>query len=305
MARTTPAKVRGSRGRPAPRRRGVAPLLPALAALVVIAFGILLWQFRPAAGGARPISTLQTEDVHALLWSPTEPNTAFFGHHGGLLKSSDGGRSWQSTGLTGADAMSVAASSAADDRVYVAGHGVFRRSDDGGATWTAPDTSIQGADIHGFAQSPVDPNRLYAMVVGQGLLMSADGGATWTARSNTLPSHPALAVSADGRMLLAGTERGVQQSTDDGVTWTPSGTGLPDRSQVLALAVQPGADTVFAATSAGLYRRTGASGVWTAAGLPGPILAVAVSSAQPPVVLAVDDQKRVYRSEDGGTTWGG
>ena len=304
MARTTTAKVRGSRGRPTPRRRGVAPVLPALAALVVVAFAILLWQFRPAASAARPIATLQTEDVHALVWSPTEPNTAFFGHHGGLLKSSDGGRTWQATELGNADAMSVVAASA-DGPVYVAGHGLFRRSDDGGATWTAPDTSIQSADIHGFAQSPVDPNRLYAMVVGQGLLMSADGGATWTARSNSLPSHPALAVSADGRTLLAGSERGVQQSTDDGATWTPSGTGLPDRSQVLALAAQPGADTVFAATSAGLYRRAGASGAWTSAGLPGPILAVAVSSTQPGVVLAVDDQKRVYRSEDGGTTWGG
>jgi photosystem II stability/assembly factor-like uncharacterized protein len=113
----------------------------------------------------------------------------------------------------------------------------------------------------------------------------------------------ALAVSGDGQRLLLGTERGVLHSTDDGVTWMQSGAALPGSVQVLALAVTPADDTLLAATTNGVYRRSGATDVWTPTTLKGTILTVAISPVQPNRVLAVDDQGRVYRSDDGGLTW--
>ncbi len=303
MARTTGRAARRS-SRLAGRRHPTWILPLALGVLVVLALGgwLLLRGARPAAGSPQPIATLKTQDFHALVWSPTDPNTVFFGHHQGLLKSTDGGHTWQPTTLRDADAMNLAASPKAPRRVYAAGHGVFLRSDDGGTTWTAPDSPIQGADIHGFAQSPADPNRLYAVVVGQGLLASPDGGTTWQA-ANPSPPGVALAVSPDGRTLYMGTANAVEQSTDGGSTWTPSGTGLPADAQVIALSVAPSGDPVFAATTRGLFRRSG--GTWTLTNLKQTILTVAVDALQPNVVLTVDERGQVYRSEDGGMTWGG
>lgn len=229
MARSPSRTPDRGRGRPVQHRRSGWLIPVCVGVLLVAGLGIWFWLRGGDAAGtgsARPIAQLETQDYHALVWSPTEPNTAFFGHHGGLEKSTDGGRTWQPTALTNVDAMSLAASPKAPQRIYAAGHGVFRRSDDGGVTWTAPETAIQGADIHGFAQNPSEPDRLYAVVVGQGLRTSTDGGTSWTA-IGTVPQGQAITVSADGKTLLMGTQAGVQQSSDNGTTWTDAGPGLP------------------------------------------------------------------------------
>ena len=307
MARTTPRSAARARGRQVQRRSRTGWTIPlAFGLILVVGLGVWLWQRGApgtAGGSSRPISTVPSQDVHALVWSPADANTVFFGHHGGLLKSTDGGRTWQPTTLANADAMALGASPKAPQRIYAAGHNVFQRSDDGGASWTAPPSSVQGVDIHGFAQSPAEPDRLYAMVVGQGLLTSTDGGANWTPVT-TAPQGQAIAVSGDGKTLLMSTQAGVQQSGDSGATWTAAGAGLPRRAQVISLATDPNGDAVFAATTEGVYRRAG-TGNWEATGLKGTILTVAVSPAQPGAVLAVDEQGKVYRSDDGGMTWGG
>ena len=309
MARSRPGRAAETRGRVVqPRHRfRFLPLVGATLLLLALALGVVLWQDNregTAAGAVRPIATLSTADVHALLWSATEANTVFVGHHGGLLRSDDGGRTWQPTTLKDADAMSLAVSSQAPTRIYAAGHGVFRRSDDGGKTWTAPDVPIQGADIHAFAQNPVNPDHLYALEASRGILVSTDAGATWKPVAST-PGHAALGVTADGKTLLLGTSDGVQGSPDQGVTWQPFGQGLPRFTQVLGLAVDPGDNTVFAATSKGLFHRNGTDRDWQPTALTQPLISVAASPLQAGVVIAVDDAKRVYRSDDGGATWSG
>ena len=93
MARTSSRSA--TRGRAVQRRSGwLLPLL--IVGIVVVIAGALVVQRggTPTATGAQPIATLNTSDYHALRWSPTDPNTVFFGHHGGMLKSADGGRTW-------------------------------------------------------------------------------------------------------------------------------------------------------------------------------------------------------------------
>jgi photosystem II stability/assembly factor-like uncharacterized protein len=305
MARTSAPPAKQSRGRPVQTQRRRFPLVFIIMAMIIVVAALFFRQFPGTSStDPQPISTLQTDDFHALLWSPTEPNTIFFGHHGGLLQSIDGGRSWQATTLTNADAMSVASSPKAPQRLYAAGHGIFRRSDDGGATWTAPESSIQGADIHGFAQSPADADHLFALVVGQGLLMSTDRGTTWTPQAQMDAGHAALVVSSDGKTLLMGSANRVQQSTDHGATWTVRGSGIPANAAVTALAVAHTDETIYAATTNGLYRQVTGTSAWAPTRLRGTLLAVAVNPTQPTSVLAVDDQGRVYRSDDAGMTWG-
>ena len=86
-------------------RRGLA-LGPGLAALVLVVLVLLAagalaarsWTASRDAGGAasrEPIAVLRTGDFHALAFSPDDPNVVFFGHHNGVMRSDDGGRTWR------------------------------------------------------------------------------------------------------------------------------------------------------------------------------------------------------------------
>jgi photosystem II stability/assembly factor-like uncharacterized protein len=117
---------------------------------------------------------MQTHDFHALMFSGADMNTAFYGHHGGLMVSKDQGATWQPTTLQGADAMSLASPTTNPLRMYAAGHGVFFRSDDAGQTGLPITGQLAGADIHAFASSPGDANRVYTLVVGQGIAVNPE-----------------------------------------------------------------------------------------------------------------------------------
>jgi photosystem II stability/assembly factor-like uncharacterized protein len=78
---------------------------------------------------------------------------------------------------------------------------------------------------------------------------------------------------------------------------------------VLALAVDRAArQTVYAGLDGGLYKTTDGGRTWRRLPFPGTnAVALAVSPARPNVLLAItveDRQGLVFRSEDGGTSWG-
>ncbi|MGH2588961.1 MAG: WD40/YVTN/BNR-like repeat-containing protein [Dehalococcoidia bacterium] len=261
------------------------------------------------AGGA--IATLNTADFHSLAFSPADPSVVYFGHHNGVMRSSDGGKTWSAlVARSNFDGMSLAVSPADPRRMYLAGHDVFQASSDAGATWQPVANNLPGTDIHGFAMSPADPNRLFAFVVGKGTFHSADGGMTWQRSVGQPPSDVMiLTVGGTPETIYAGSMRmGVLRSSDGGQSWTSATNGLASR-MVLALAADPSApETVYAGVDGGLSKSVDGGGSWTKLLFPGDnAYAVAVSPAQPNVVLAIavkDGRGLVYRSEDGGATWG-
>jgi photosystem II stability/assembly factor-like uncharacterized protein len=317
VARLATGEKRTSSRRPAAGARPVSPWLiggiVALAALGFVAW--LLLRLSPSTEGSA-ISTLQTLDQHALLFSPTDANVVFFGHHNGVMRSDDGGRTWRAlVDRRGFDAMQLATAGRAN-RMYLAGHDVFQLSDDGGASWRPVQHNLPGTDIHQFTLDPDNPDRLTAGVVGFGVLRSTDGGRTWAKLANQPPGEVTALVSAGGEpeLLYAGAAgSGVLRSADGGSTWeTPSGQAGSDAAfrAVLALAVDPSArQTVYAGTESGLARSVDGGASWAALRYPGDnAVAVAVSPANPRIVLAVATTPRrqglVYRSEDGGQSWG-
>ncbi len=169
----------------------------------------------------------------------------------GLIRSDDGGRSWQTVSLTGeADFHALLADG---DRItgYDASGGRVMVSRDGGATWrqSAPPAAI--ADI---AAEPGAPGRLLATSevgllastdsgatwrVGAGdavllswparetlygftstgeVRISGDGGSTWEDRGS-LPGAPAAATEDEGRLIVALHDGGFASSSDGGRTW--------------------------------------------------------------------------------------
>jgi photosystem II stability/assembly factor-like uncharacterized protein len=287
-------------------RRLVLALLIALAGVVVAALYMMIGR-----GGSGAIAVLRTADFHALAFSPDDVDVVFFGHHNGIMRSEDGGRTWRPlVQQQNFDAMGLAVSHASPRRIFLAGHNVFQVSQDGGASWQPLAHDRPGTDIHGFAMSPDDSNRLYAFVVGWGLFRSPDGGRTWARLSDWLPNDVTALAAAGGHpeTLYAGSIRaGGLRSTDGGRTWAKV-TSLPSPT-VPALAVDPAAHrTVYAGTAGGVYKSTDRGETWSQ--LPYPdenVIALAVSASRPNVVLAItvkNSQGLVYRSEDGGQSWG-
>ena len=147
--------------------------------LVMLTVGRWFLTSRGVSSNASPISQLSTRDFHALAFSPTQPDTIYFGHHSGLMVSRDGGRTWQPAPLQNADAMALAAPPSNPQVMYAAGHDVLVKSTDGGASWHSLTTNLPGTDIHGFTVDPQNAEHVYAHVVGFGIWGSQDGGATW------------------------------------------------------------------------------------------------------------------------------
>ena len=305
--------VRGAHIRAVPR---VALVIGFLLILLVVVGMVFFGRAR--RGGANAIGVLQTGDFHALAFSPDDPNVVFFGHHNGVMRSNDGGRTWSAlVDQPNFDAMGLAVSPDGARQMYLAGHDVFQVSNDGGASWQPVVHNLPGTDIHGFAVSPDDPNRLYAFVAGRGGFQSADSGRTWQPLGGNLPEDVmALAAGSAPATLYANSMgSGVLRSTDGGRTWAPAMAGLESGTSGMSgmsgmgsgMALVASGKTVYAGMHGGLYKSADGGATWSKLSFPADNVAVVgVSPTQPNIVLAVaanGAQGLVYRSQDGGLTW--
>lgn len=265
------------------------------------------------ASATGELSRLNTPDFHSMAISPADANMVLFGHHGGILLSTDGGRSWQQTNLTSDtdDAMGMGIPVADPSIGYAAGHDTFFKSIDGGRTWKSIEPDLPGLDIHGMAVAPDDANRLYANVVRYGFFRSDDGGETWTATGGASYPQGVIQVAAapGGRVYVASVSSGVLRSDDDGANFKPTG---QLEGQTLAVAASgTDSDIVYAGTDTGLFASIDGGATWTRREIPGggQVMAAAVNPGDPAdvVVVAVQSDRagHVFRSRDGGDTWGG
>jgi photosystem II stability/assembly factor-like uncharacterized protein len=156
---------------------------------------------------------------------------------------------------------------------------------------------------------------LVSSILGLALLAAAPlraGVNRWTSIGPNGGGVTALAFSANGRTVLAGTKTlGIFRSADNGRTWTPASSGLSGE-EVVDLAASPAAPGwVYAVTSSGVFRSDDAGLHWTAAdaGLPsmnGRVSAVLVATepTQPAAVwAALPKEQALYRSTNRGDRW--
>jgi hypothetical protein len=154
----------------------------------------------------------------------------------GVLKTTDGGLTWNNTGLSWAVTNNRTTSrlliDPSDSQKVIAAtsNGIYRTTN-GGASWT----QVQTGSFKDLKFNPSNPLIMYA--TGATYYRSADGGATWTNITSGLPTtdvtRMALAVSSDNASyvyILAGKSsdagmRGVYRSTDAGLTFSAQYTG--------------------------------------------------------------------------------
>ncbi len=258
-------------------------------------------------GEAKPLSAWKPSDYHSLAFDPTNADVVFFGYHNGLLRSADGGATWQPVKQEpNWDAMSLAIPARSPGTLYAAGHGLLKRSTNGGQSWQDVSQTLPGTDIHALAASPEDTKRLFAFVVGHGLFRSGDSGTSWQRAAQGVPADTmALAAPAgNASVLLVGSmQGGLLRSQDVGATWLRVAEGFSGRS-VMALAAAPGqAGLVYAATDVGLWRSDDAGQTWALVNPAERPMVLAVHPTVPRRLISVDGAGRVRASGDGGATW--
>ncbi len=282
------------------RRRGPWAILIAGGLLAVALAALLVGRPWADEGDAVSWSTLGTADVHSLAFDPGDASRLYFGHHGGLLESRDGGRSWQATTLSGADAMNVGA---AEQRMQIAGHEVYLESTDGGASWQTVPNDLPGLDLHAFAIDPGDPDHAWAFAAGFGLFETTDAGRHFTLRQSGNWGYLAAYREGDAAVLIAVGDQGLARSRDGGASWEPL--TYPGAPLAGGLAAAADGTALYAGTSAGLRRSTDGGASWQTTAFTGVALAVALAPGDPLAVAIVDEATRFYRSADRGATWPG
>ena len=246
----------------------------------------------------------------------------------GVFKSTDGGASWNATGLTGVGVLALAIDPQTPTILYAGGtpndcgsglfieewfQGGVYKSTDGGSTWVG----LTGGYVTALAIDPQRPTTLYAGEYWGGVFKSTDGGGTWSPTGagpfmvNTLaidPLSPNIIYAADA---FVGDEGftwygGVFKSTDGGATWTGLASG-----DFGGLAIDPQTPTTLYACGIWLIDwQTGANGVFestdggatwsTSASYPS---CSVVNDPQTPSTRYAGTASGVLKSTDGGTTW--
>jgi PKD repeat protein len=169
-----------------------------------------------------------------IMYLATGDGDAADSHSVGVLKSTDGGETWNPTGLTftvnqGRTLSRLLINPNNPDILIAVGSAGIWRTTNAGANWTQVVSNVGFKDAE---FNPTNPNVVYA--AGTGFRRSTDGGATWTNVSLPLNSigRISIAVSAANAnyvYLLAANNsdngyRGLMRSTDAGVSFTTRST---------------------------------------------------------------------------------
>ncbi|MDW8075585.1 MAG: T9SS type A sorting domain-containing protein [Bacteroidota bacterium] len=243
--------------------------------------------------------TLATLGVSAIAIDPTNPQIIYIGtgdrdardtYGVGILKSTDGGVTWATTGLNWTtnqnrvvcEILIMPTNSAI--LLAATSNGIWR-STDGGQTWSQRTTAYtMELRLH-----PTNPNIIFASTYNQSggaaILRSLDGGVTWSSVwSNTGVNRIALAVSptAPRRVYALCSSAsnngfaGLYMSLDTGSTWTQqssspnilgsntSGTSSGGQGWFdLCLIVHPTDSTMLFAGGINVWRSDNAGQGWT------------------------------------------
>jgi photosystem II stability/assembly factor-like uncharacterized protein len=195
------------------RMTAIAPHPTIAGTLYVGAAGGGVWKTTDGGGTWTPLTDdLSALSVGALAVAPSSPNIIYLGsgeggYNGdfipgiGLVKSSDGGATWNLPDSVVASAFYRITFHPTNPLELVAGTNQGGlRSTDGGETWTNVISRATHGDVVDIVRHSSDPSTLYAATwcindcsagVGK-ILKSTDGGVTWVEKSAGLPKTTGL-----------------------------------------------------------------------------------------------------------------
>lgn len=278
-----------------------------LVALLAVPSGVLSassWSPVGPPGGSAYGLALDTKD----------PNVLYAGAWGGgVWKSRDGGGTWvRLAGVPSRETVNAVAVSPADSKVVLAaGFTALWRSADAGVTWKKVlDQKVQQPAMTGLAFDPATPATVWASSDSDGhpagVFRSTDSGATWKpvdVGTSSITRTWGVAVSRDGKSVVAGSSTGVYHSPDGGATWKSH---LEDRA-VHSVAVLADGVLLAGTLGDGVLRSADGGATWAEtksdAKMIGNTVFALLASAKTPGLAYAGIPNRVLRSTDGGVTW--
>jgi photosystem II stability/assembly factor-like uncharacterized protein len=256
--------------------------------------------------------TRQDAVITAIVIDPRESDVLFASTRtqdpaagGGIFRSADGGGTWRTSGLEG-QAVRTLAIAPSDANILVAGtlDGVYRTNNDGN-TWNriSPEHHEELRNLDSLAVDPRDPQTIYAGTFHLPW-KTTDGGRTWR------PIHNGMIDDSDVMSLFidratpgrvyAGACSGIYRSDAD--EWQKI-QGIPYAARRTYVITQdPGhPDSVFAATTEGLWKTSDAGKTWHRTTPQDWVVnTVVVSSGRPGRVVIGTEQLGALLSDDGG-----
>jgi Beta-propeller repeat/S-layer homology domain len=143
------------------------------------------------------------------------------------------------------------------------------------------------------------------------LYKTTDGGATWAPASTGLPASAgtvgtaeiqSMVATADGTLYLTYYLQGVYKSADQGATWNSNNTGLVSPYYFLSRVLSAAGNTVYVTDQGTVYTTTTGATTWSS--LPASVgTAAAAVSADRSTLYALLTDGTVRTSTDGGKTW--
>jgi photosystem II stability/assembly factor-like uncharacterized protein len=225
---------------------------------------------------------------------PRNPGTLYGSSAQRVYKTTDGGGSWAVLrGLQGAGSLLIDPRDSAT--LFAVSGGVLKSADGGAtwneighASWVAASAALGPNGRYGFPGAlildPQNPDTLYVIAIAQGapgccrtdVFKSTDGGMSWGMAASWQGNDVTLlAMDPENSSTLyaAGTERStISKSTDGGVTWKdfplpPEAipTGDDDDWAILtSMAIDSrNSDIVYASGSGGIFKSTDGGASWT------------------------------------------
>ena len=245
--------------------------------------------------------TAGTQTIGTVAVDPFNPGTVWVGtgenHRGcesyfgiGILRSTDGGASWEmrnGTGLTTLEGLASFADILIDPR---------------DTDWIVTGGRISGCDV--------------GSQTAGGIFVSDDAGLSWSERLANTEIYEIARDPAVFDVLWAATSRGIYKSTDNGLIWAlQTASGLPNGSYIgrteLAIAPSDG-NTVYALFSTGgnsFWRSTDGGATWSQRATGGSAcdgqcwynMVLRVHLSNPDIVYR--GTVHLFKSTNGGTSW--
>lgn len=180
---------------------------------------------------------LQTSSRMILTDSAADPRhgtIVITGNEGDVLRSTDGGKNWNSvevrTDGPGQYLSAVRFDAQRAALLAIGQRGTVARSTDGGATWSKASADLD-SELRGIVQ---DEARGKFVTFGAGGLIafSNDGGTRWTQARKALEfsMRDVAAAPRGGALVATGKLGAVIRSTDGGASWSPTTIVYPNQS---------------------------------------------------------------------------
>jgi photosystem II stability/assembly factor-like uncharacterized protein len=262
--------------------------------------------YRSGNGGATWILA-HRGGVSALVQNPAS-GVLYAGSYqtGLMLRSADGGVSWQTLAGSPESVLALAIDPVQPQILYAGNASGLFKSVNGGTSWARLTQGLPNDPIDALA---VDPRSrtVYAattsVIAGQIVFRSDDEGERWTSVDGGMLNYTnALAVDPGRKGAVWAVSSGqLFRSLDQGRTWKRADAGI---SADGALAVLPGAATLLAGTGSGVFRSGNQGASWSPSSQgmdAATVYGLALDPSRPLRLYAA--VPGVYRTASGGDRW--